>query len=108
MTFKIFVSDLDPNVNITEAAFDYFRVIDNLGIEESTMNSFSVYPNPVNESAIIKGAKLGSNFKLISSSGTVLLKGVIQNESHLIELDDLSNGFYFVLIDGIQKKIIKQ
>ena len=108
MTFKIFVSDLEPNVNITEAAFDYFRVIDNLGIEESTMNSFSVYPNPVNESAIIKGAKLGSNFKLISSSGRVLVKGVIQSESHLIELADLSNGFYFVLIDGIQKKIIKQ
>lgn len=108
MTFKIFVSDLVPNVNITEAAFDYFRVIDNLGIEESTINSFSVYPNPVNESAIIKGAKLGSNFQLISSSGRVLIKGVIQSESHSIELDDLSNGFYFVLIDGIQKKIIKQ
>ena len=59
MTFKIFVSDLEPNINITEAAFDYFRVIDNLGIDDSNLNSFSVYPNPVQESAIIEGAKIG-------------------------------------------------
>ena len=108
MTFKIFVSDLEPHVNITEAAFDYFRVEEAWGIDESTMNTFSVYPNPVSESAIIKGAKLGSDFKLISSSGRVLVKGVIKSESHSIELDDLSNGFYFVFIDGVQKKIIKQ
>ena len=108
MTFKIFVSDLEPNVNITEAAFDHFRVEDNLGMDDSDLNTFSVYPNPVYESAIIKGAKLGSNFKLISSSGRVLIKGIIESENQLIELDDLSSGFYFVLIGGVQKKIIKQ
>ena len=108
MTFKVFVSDLEPNINITEAAFDYFRVIDNLGMDDSNLNTFSVYPNPVQENAIIEGAKLGSKFKLVSSKGRVLMEGVIESENQSIELDDLSSGFYFVLIGSVQKKIIKQ
>ena len=60
------------------------------------------------ENAIIEGAKLGSKFKLVSSKGRVLMEGEIESENQSIELDDLSSGFYFVLIDGVQKKIIKQ
>ena len=108
MTFKVFVSDLEPNVNITEAAFDFFRVEDAWGIEETNVDTFTIFPNPAFESAVIKGASVGSSYTIISPTGVVLKSGVIQSESHSIELKNMSSGFYFVRIDGVQKKIIKQ
>ena len=108
MTFKVFVSDLEPHVNITEAAFDFFRVEDVWGVEETNANTFSIYPNPVTECAIVNGARVGSNYKVISANGIVLMNGVIDGDNHTIDMNDMSKGFYFVLIDGAQKKIIKQ
>jgi choice-of-anchor B domain-containing protein len=56
MTFSVSVSDIEPNVNITEAAFDFFRVEDMLGVEDSNIDVFSIYPNPTNGTTVIKGA----------------------------------------------------
>ena len=108
MTFSVSVSDLDPNINITEAAFDYFRVEEMTGLEESNPESFSIYPNPTNGISMIEGAKVDSQYKLVSASGVVLKKGVIDNDHHAVDLNGLSNGFYFIIIDDVQKKIIKQ
>ncbi|MDO7614164.1 MAG: choice-of-anchor B family protein, partial [Crocinitomicaceae bacterium] len=108
MTLKVFISDLEPHVNITEAAFDFFRVEDAWGIEETNSNTFTIFPNPTTESAVIKGASLGSRYKIVSPNGILLKSGIIYSDSHSIELKNMSSGFYFVLIDGVQKKIIKQ
>ena len=108
MTFKVFVSDIDPHVNITEAAFDFFRVEDAWGVEETNTNTFSIYPNPITENAIIKGASTGSIYKVISANGIELIKGVVDSDNYVIDMSDMSKGFYFVRIDGAQKKIIKQ
>jgi len=108
MTLKVFISDLEPHVNITEAAFDFFRVEDAWGIEEPNSNTFTIFPNPTTESAVIKGASLGSRYKIVSPNGILLKSGIIYSDSHSIELKNMSSGFYFVLIDGVQKKIIKQ
>ena len=108
MTFKVFVSDLEPHVNITEAAIDFFRVEDAWGIEETNLDAFTIFPNPASESAVIKGASVGSFYTFISPTGVVLSSGIIQSESHSVELKNMSSGFYFVRIDGVQKKIIKQ
>ena len=108
MTFKVFISDVEPHVNITEAAFDFFRVEEAWGIEEANSNTFTIFPNPTTESAVIKDAPIGSSYNLISPNGIILKSGIIYSDSHSIELKNMSSGFYFVLIDGVQKKIIKQ
>ena len=108
MTFSVSVSDLEPNINITEAAFDFFRVEDGLGLDDFSLRYFGVHPNPTSETVLIEGAAVGSNYKIICSNGIVLKKGIIQSSKHSIDLNDLSTGFYFVIIDGVQKKIIKQ
>ena len=108
MTLKVFISDLEPHVNITEAAFDFFRVEEAWGIEEANSNTFTIFPNPTTESAVIKDAPIGSSYNLISPNGIILKSGIIYSDSHSIELKNMSSGFYFVLIDGVQKKIIKQ
>lgn len=108
MTFKVFISDVEPHVNITEAAFDFFRVEEAWGIEEANSNTFTIFPNPTTESAVIKDAPIGSSYDLISPNGIILKSGIIYSDSHSIELKNMSSGFYFVLIDGVQKKIIKQ
>ena len=108
MTFKVFISDVEPHVNITEAAFDFFRVEEAWGIEEANSNTFTIFPNPTTESAVIKDAPIGSSYNLISPNGIILKSGIIYSDSHSIELKNMSSGFYFVSIDGVQKKIIKQ
>ena len=70
--------------------------------------SFGVYPNPTIGNVLIEGAEVDSDYKIICANGIVLKKGVIHSSKHSIDLNDLSTGFYFVLIDGVQKKIIKQ
>ena len=60
------------------------------------------------ECAIVNGARVGSNYKVISANGIVLMNGVIDGDNHTIDMNDMSKGFYFVRIDGAQKKIIKQ
>ena len=108
MTFKVFISDVEPHVNITEAAFDFFRVEEAWGIEEANSNTFTIFPNPTTESAVIKDAPIGSSYNLISPNGIILKSGIIYSDSHSIELKNMSIGFYFVSNDGVQKKIIKQ
>ena len=107
MTFKVIVSDLEPNNNITEAAFDFFRVEDALGITENT-DEFNLFPNPATDEISIVGAVVGSTYDIISIKGLILETGVVKSEEHSINLKQMSSGIYFVSINGIQKKIIKQ
>jgi hypothetical protein len=108
MTLSVFVSDQEPHINITEAAFDNFRVEEAWGIGETNAITFDIYPNPTTESILVKSALTGSGYKIISANGIVLKKGVINSENQSIDLKEMSAGIYFVLIDGAQKKIIKQ
>ena len=62
MTFSVFVSDVEPNVNITEAAFDFFRVEDMLGVQDSNLDEFTIYPNPTKGTTVIEGAKVDSDY----------------------------------------------
>ena len=67
-----------------------------------------IFGNPTNGILMIEGAKVDSQYKLVSSRGVVLKKGVISSDYYAVDLNGLSNGFYFIIIDDVQKKIIKQ
>ncbi len=107
MTLQVFVSDLDPNVNITEAAFDFFTVSEYnaVGITETEL-SLRLYPNPVSDRLFLEGAIAGSNYTLINSEGKILLEGRIPDNNEL-NLSDITSGFYLLNVDGKSYRIIK-
>ncbi|WP_299121099.1 peptidoglycan DD-metalloendopeptidase family protein [uncultured Winogradskyella sp.] len=88
-----------------------FNVTDQLGIEDETLEGTSIYPNPfddivnVNSTAKIKKASvvdiLGKTILIVNKNSDEGIKE--------LNLADLSNGMYFVTLEGEQqqKKTIK-
>jgi len=107
MTISIFTSDFVPHINITEAAFDFFRIEDYIGLTENDSEGYNLYPNPTNEYVEITGAGIGSQFTIHSFNGKSVNKGVIESENQRVNLSFLSPGVYFISINGKQEKIVK-
>ena len=78
-----------------------------------TENNFFVFPNPTNGIIKIKLNALDiNNYELYNIQGSILKKGVIQNEEQIIDLSNLANGMYILKIRGenssLYRKIIKE
>ena len=88
-----------------------------LYVEDLTLNmlehdklNFTVFPNPFNTSINIKceSKLIGKIYKIYDNTGRVLLTGKIISENILMELNNLTNGIYFLCIDDFVQKIIKE
>ena len=108
ITVSFMVSDYAQNPNVTEAAIDYFRVEESLGIEvTSKSKQFSLQPNPTEDKFLILDAKIGAYYTIQSLNGMTIKTGIIKTSEALIDLHLFDSGIYFVSVDGAQKKIIK-
>ena len=88
---------------------DYGRWTGNVSIEENSLASVGIYPNPMNDILYIESDDVVS-VTVFNAVGQQVLFVESRNE---IDVAELSNGLYFVrLIDNkgntITKKIIKQ
>jgi len=86
----------------------------NLGLEESTPESFSIYPNPVQNSCIIKMEKEVVNpifGTLYDSYGKQVMNFTIQSTETELQLAHLPSGIYLIRINQpnavVSKKLIK-
>jgi hypothetical protein len=86
-----------------------------VGISESDFkNAISISPNPANDLINLKAnsSMLGSTYRIIETTGRVILTGKIASENSEIDISNLSKGTYFleILINGKRQtlKIIKQ
>lgn len=86
----------------------------NLGMEESTQESFSIYPNPVQNSCIIKMEKEvvnPINGTLYDSYGKQVMNFSIETSETELQLSHLPSGIYLIRINQpnalISKKLIK-
>jgi uncharacterized protein len=82
----------------------------NTSIIENVLFELEVYPNPTNGLISLATDEKINNVKLIDISGKLIMN-LNQNVSQ-INISDLKNGFYFLVIESdkgsISKKIIKQ
>ncbi len=86
-----------------------FKKKANSGSEPTVVNDlnkqdYSVYPNPVKTSLRLDGLALGSELYLYSSRGVLLL----ETKGNSIDFSTLPQGVYFLVANGITKKIIKE
>lgn len=103
------VSDMDSNVNITEAGIDYFHISNSnaLNVTEQSKGDVLIFPNPFDNVLTIQAVNIGDNYRLLDVQGHVLLKGVIEQESQQIVTNYLSDGMYFVQIENVIFKVMK-
>jgi hypothetical protein len=80
-----------------------------LGIIESSINMFSVYPNPAQCVINIKvNTNLIGSFYVISNNmGQTIIKGKITSEDTTIELGNLSAGIYLFSVGENLKQTFK-
>jgi hypothetical protein len=85
-------------------------VLNNVGLNEvSENNLLSVYPNPANSEINVKSdAKMiGTVYNIYDFGGKVVLSGKINSVNSIIELSNLSNGYYLFSVGENLKQTFK-
>ncbi len=75
----------------------------NVGANELAENTkLLVFPNPAISEVTIKvdAILIGASYKLVDTKGVEMLKGTIERENESIDINNLSSGMYYLLIDN--------
>ena len=80
-----------------------FEVIPNDNIDINTADNFSIYPNPATDIVNIVSQN-DSELAIFNATGKEIKRiNTIQNNT--IDISDLPNGMYFIVIDGHAQKL---
>ena len=109
MQISVTISDENPNINITEAAFDHFWVSNYIttDISENTKEKFSLCPNPSNEKITIENAEIDSYFHIRDLNGKIQKTIQVSTSKMEIDLQSLSGGIYIIQNLGQSIRFIK-
>ena len=109
MQISVTISDENPNINITEAAFDHFWVSNYIttDISENTKEKFSLYPNPSNEKITIENAEIDSYVHIRDLNGKIQKTIQVSANKMEIDLQSLSAGIYIIQNLGQSIRFIK-
>ncbi len=90
------------------SAPEYVSVsIGTVGVEESTLESVSIYPNPVNSMLTIDGGSAEYSYALYNGMGQIVANGKTQGVER-VNISDLAKGVYFLrLTTGTQVRVEK-
>lgn len=100
------ISDIDPDVNITEAGIDFLTITNSniLGLEEDEEKEIRVYPNPFDDHLIVQLSDYPTDYSLCDVQGKVIRAGIIEGSKYSIDLNDLNDGMYLLML---KEKVIK-
>ncbi len=81
------------------------------GINENALeNTFSAYPNPVNDGVITlkrNANSLSNNYAISNVNGQVMKTGALNSDTEVIDLNELTAGMYFLSNAGKTIKVVK-
>lgn len=79
---------------------------DVVGLDEATVNSISLYPNPVENKLYINTETSLKKYTIFSASGSIIKEGT----HNTIDVSSLESGMYFIRMNGSKKaeKFIKR
>ncbi len=75
------------------------------GVNNINSTDITLYPNPARDVVFVKGAK-GFAYIYDSNSHLVLTKQI--DDSSSIDISSLAHGVYFVIINNLNYKLIKE
>ena len=104
------ISDIDPDINITEAAIDFVTITNSniAELQEKEEYSVVVYPNPFSDRITICIDQFPSEFLLTDIQGGIVRSEIITDSIHELDLSTLPAGIYFIKIAGRVIKVIKE
>jgi len=107
MRLIISTSDMDGNVNITDAAFDYFMVTEGsvASVDEQKIATLLVVPNPSEGHVSIHGLKAGDQLEILTLLGEHILSKTVESTIQELDLTRLSSGIYLVRSGNQLKRI---
>ncbi len=83
-----------------------------VGIDDVTSSVLNIYPNPASESLMIStdGKLVNNNIRIVDMLGKTVLNDKLLNNTHKIDINSLSKGMYFLVIDGVDNpfKFVKE
>lgn len=90
------------------SAPEYVSVsVGTVGVEENTLESVSIYPNPVNSMLTIDGGNAEYSYALYNGMGQIVANGNAQGIEH-VNVNDMAKGVYFLrLTTGTQVRVEK-
>jgi hypothetical protein len=111
MQLTVKISDEDPNINITEAAFDHFRVTESstLSIENvQNLTNPIIFPNPTYDKITITNLCIGDEIVFFDIQGTILKKEKAVESNLEMNLNSLRKGAYFIRVSNKVFKVVKE
>jgi len=80
-------------------------VEDAVGVDEATVNSFSLYPNPAENTLYIGTEASVKNYVIFNATGSIIKEGTRKT----VDVSSLESGMYFIRMNGSSaKKFIKR
>ncbi len=108
MQFFFQTSDFDPDVNITEAGVDIFFISEHVvGLDELTKAEISAFPNPTDGSVELTNIESEQEYRILNTSGQVILSGTVDPNATTIVLDSIQSGLYFIHVSDQIVKVFK-
>jgi hypothetical protein len=98
MQLQMMVSDLNPNVNITEAGFDHFSITNQptAALNVQKEENWVVYPNPGSSILQLKGNRSIGEYTLVDLTGKEYMKGTCLVAYLELQTDNLQAGMYLL------------
>jgi hypothetical protein len=110
MQLQMMVSDLNPNVNITEAGFDHFSITNQptAALNVQKEENWVVYPNPGSSILQLKGNRSIGEYTLVDLTGKEYMKGTCLDSFLELQTDNLQAGMYLLRFQNQVVHWVKQ
>jgi uncharacterized repeat protein (TIGR03803 family) len=84
-------------------------IVASVGMNElSSGNSISIYPNPANSSVTIQSSTSLEKLELMTVTGQLILSERVYGTQHQMNVSDLANGVYFVVVHEAHQKVTRK
>ena len=86
------------------------RIYGVLDVDEIALDGMRVYPNPTEGIITVYKSEfriMNSEFRITNVMGQTLITGQVAGESQQIDVSGLPKGLYFISIDGMTRKFVR-
>lgn len=81
-----------------------------LSLNDTSLNTIKIYPNPANEYVMIRLDKneVGAKLKIADSYGKIVYAAMLHDKESKVSVKQLANGTYFFILENDEKHLIKK
>lgn len=101
------ISDIFISKLYTDVKVDDENGNDTLGLAEVTNNAFGIYPNPASSQLFVK-SETNAQVSIIDLTGRVVKEIETTDEITTIDINDVNEGVYFIMIQDENNRIVEK